>query len=301
MEPDSQRRSERPASARGSLPAALVEMVQPRITGLVAATAGAGYLIGAARDGDPLRLLLLLVGTALACGGTNALNQWMERERDARMERTRGRPIPSGRVGADGGLAWGVGLAAVGTGMLWTGVGQLVGGLAALTVLSYLLVYTPLKARTPWSTHVGTLPGALPVLGGWAAATGGVGPTGWALFGMLLAWQLPHFFALEWMHRSEYRAAGFATLAVADPSGRRSGHHALTWAGLLLAVSLVPLAHGELGPLYGGVAVAAGLGLVLRAAAFLRERSAGRARRLFLASLVYLPVALGAGVADVLI
>lgn len=285
----------------GGLAGSLVEMAQPRITGLVAATAGAGYLIGAARASDPVRLLLLLAGTALACGGTNALNQWMERERDARMDRTRRRPIPSGRVAVGAGLAWGAGLAAAGVALLWMGVAPLVGGLAALTVLSYLLLYTPLKAHTPWSTHVGTLPGALPVLGGWAAATGGVGPTGWALFGILLTWQLPHFFALEWLHRTEYRAAGFATLAVADPSGRRSGRHALTWAGLLLAVSLVPVAHGRLGLLYGGAAAAAGLTLVVPAAAFLRERSARHARRLFLASLAYLPVTLGAGVADALL
>lgn len=301
MEPDSRPRTERPSSAPGSLAAALLEMAQPRITGLVAATAGAGYLIGAARAADPQRLLLLLAGTALACGGTNALNQWMERERDTRMERTRRRPIPSGRIGAGGGLAWGAGLAGGGVALLWAGVTPLVGGLAALTVLSYLLLYTPLKAHTPWSTHVGTLPGALPVLGGWAAATGGVGPTGWALFGILLAWQLPHFFALEWLHRSEYREAGFATLSVADPSGRRSGRHALTWAGLLLAVSLVPVAHGRLGLLYGGAAAAAGLALVVPAAAFLRQRSARHARRLFLASLAYLPVTLGAGVADALL
>lgn len=281
--------------------APLLEMTQPRITGLVAATAAAGFLIGAGGGTDPARLVPLLIGTVLACGGTNALNQWLERDRDARMDRTRARPIPAGRVGAGAGLAWGTALAAAGTGLLWAGVGPLVGGLSALTVLSYLLLYTPLKARTPWSTHLGTLPGALPVLGGWVAATGGVEPTGWALFGMLLAWQLPHFFALEWLHREDYRAGGFATLAVADPSGRRSGRHALLWAGLLLAVSLVPLADGRLGLLYAGGAVAAGLALLLPAAAFRLERSARHARRLFLASLLYLPVALGAGVADALL
>lgn len=280
---------------------ALAEMAQPRITALVTATAGAGYLIGASAAADPHRLLALLAGTALACGGTNALNQWMERERDARMERTRSRPIPGGRIGAGGALAWGAALAAAGTALLMVGIGPLVGGLAGLTVASYLLLYTPLKARTPWSTHLGTIPGALPVLGGWAAATGGVDPTGWALFGMLLAWQLPHFFALEWLHRAEYRAAGFATLAVADPSGRRSGRHALLWAGALLAVSLAPLAHGGLGLLYGLAAAAGGLALVLPAAAFLRKRSSRRARRLFVASLAYLPLTLGAGVADVLL
>ena len=300
------RRETDPATADGASPergpaASLVEMAQPRITGLVAVTAAAGYLIGASAGADPLRLVLLLAGTALACGGTNALNQWMERERDARMERTRDRPLPGGRVGAGAGFAWGAGLAASGVGLLWAGIGTRVAALAALTVLSYLLLYTPLKARTAWSTHVGTLPGALPVLGGWVAATGGVHPTGWALFGMLLAWQLPHFFALEWLHRSDYRSAGFATLAVADPSGRRSGRHALLWAAVLLAVSLVPVGRGGLGLLYGGAAAAAGIGLLLPAAAFLRERSRRHARRLFLASLLYLPVTLGAGVADVLL
>ena len=280
---------------------ALLRLTKPRITALVVVTAAAGHLVAAGGEPDLLRMAALLAGTALSAGGTNALNQWWEREPDARMERTRDRPLPAGTLSPRAALAFGVGLAAAGVGLLAAGTTALTAGLAAGTVLVYVTVYTPLKRRSPLCTYVGALPGALPVLGGWAAAGGGIGATGWALFGLLALWQLPHFFALEWLLRRDYRRAGFATLAVRDPSGGRSARHALATVLALAPVSLMPLGDPGLGALYGGAAAVGLLLLLVPAAGFLAARSRAWARRLFAASLLYLPGVLAAAAADVLL
>lgn len=186
---------------------------------------------------------------------------------------------------------------AAGVALLAAGTTALTAALAAATVLVYVTVYTPLKRRSPVCTYVG----ALPVLGGWAAAGRGLSATGWALFGLLALRQLPHFFALEWLLRRDYRRAGFATLAVRDPSGGRSARHALATVLALAPVSLVPLQDPGLGALYGAAAVGGALLLALPAGGFLLRRSRRWARRLFGASLIYLPAVLAAAVVDVLL
>lgn len=291
---------EEPAAARDRA-AALLRLTKPRIAALVCVTAAAGYLVAATPEPSLLRLAALLAGTALSAGGTNALNQWWERGPDARMERTRDRPLPSGALRPGAALAFGAAAAGAGVAVLAAATTALTAGLAAATVLVYVTVYTPLKRWSPVCTYVGALPGALPVLGGWAAAGAGISTTGWALFGLLALWQLPHFFALEWLARRDYRRAGFATLAVRDPSGGRSARHALAATLALAPASLAALAGPELGTLYG-VAAAAGLGLLaVPAAGFLLRRSRRWARRLFAASLLYLPGVLAAAVVDALV
>lgn len=275
-----------------------LELTKPRITALVVISAATGHLVAA--DGRPslLTFLALLAGTALSAGGTNALNQWWERDLDARMERTRDRPLPAGRLSPAPALIFGLGLAVVGVGLLAAGTTLTTAGLAAATVVLYVTVYTPLKQKSVLCTYVGALPGALPVLGGWAAAGEGLAGTGWALFGLLGLWQLPHFFALEWMARRDYREAGFATLAVRDPSGRRSGRHALACTLVLLPVSLLALAHPALDVLYGTAAVVGGGLLLIPAGGFRLEPSRRWARRLFSASLCYLPLMLMAAIGE---
>lgn len=278
-----------------------LELTKPRITALVVASAAAAYVAAAGGGLVATRLVGLLLGTALSAGGTNALNQWWERDADARMERTSGRPLPSGRMSPPAALAFGTTLAAAGVLVLAASTTAVTAVLAAGTVLLYVLVYTPLKQRSAICTYVGALPGALPVLGGWAAHGQGLAAAGWGLFGVLVLWQLPHFFALEWMARSDYRRAGFRTVAVGDPSGRASARHALACAALLLPVSFLPLADPALGGLYAGAAAAAGVGFVAPCVGFLLRRDRPWARRLFGASLAYLPLVLAAATVDVFV
>ncbi|MFW5911083.1 MAG: protoheme IX farnesyltransferase, partial [Thiohalospira sp.] len=220
---------------------------------------GVGFALGV---GDPWRvepaalasrfldLVLTLLGAALAAAGTNALNQWLEREADGRMDRTRGRPLPRGRISSAGALTFGLLLAAAGPVVLLA-VDAVAAGIAAATVLLYDAVYTPLKRRTWLATVVGGVPGALPVLGGWQAGAGGLGTGAWILFAILFLWQLPHFFSLDWLYREDYRRGGFRTLATADPGGRASAAAALGSAVLLAGSALLPWLTGRLGPLYG--------------------------------------------------
>lgn len=280
---------------------AFLELTKPRITGLVVVSAAVAYLAAVGGDPSPGRLGALIVGTALSAGGTNALNQWWERSLDGRMRRTEDRPIPSGRLRPAAALVFASGVSVAGVLIVWLGTTALAGVLAAATVVIYVAVYTPLKQVSAACTYVGAVPGALPVLGGWSAAGAPMDAPAWGLFGVLLLWQLPHFFALEWLAREDYRRAGFRTLAVADPSGGRSARHAVVATGSLLPVSLLPLADPTLGLVYG-TGAAAGLVLLLGAAVgFLADRTEVRARRLFSASLAYLPLVLAATAVDTLL
>ncbi|HKK27382.1 MAG TPA: heme o synthase [Gemmatimonadota bacterium] len=285
------------------------ELGKPGISLLATATAAAGYLVawpGVSAAGSLLgpggwRLAALLAGTLLAAAGTNALNQLLEREHDARMARTRARPLPSGRLSPGRAAAFVVVVSAAGIGLLAVAVNLLAAGLAALTLASYAFVYTPMKRVSPAAVLVGSVPGALPVMGGWAAATGSLAPGAWALFAIVFLWQLPHFAGLDWMCREDYRRGGYRTVAVADGSGRSTAVQAVGSAALLVAAGALPAALGLAGGLYlggalllGGAYLAAGLPLVA-------EVTARRSRRLFLVSLAYLPLVLGLLVADRLI
>ncbi len=279
-----------------------LEMTKPRITSMVAITAAAGFLFagGAAAPMGAAGALLFwaLLGTALLASGASVLNQVLEREWDARMRRTAGRPVPSGRVDPDGALAFGVGLVILGLVTLLTQVNGVTAGLGALTVVGYVFVYTPMKRWTSLSTVVGAVPGAIPPMMGWTAARGEIELGAWALFGLLFFWQMPHFLAIAWMYRDDYARGGFRMLTVEDPDGRRTAQQMILWGAALIPVSLLPTALHLAGALYFFAALALGLGYLACSLLFARDTSVPAARRLLLASVLYLPAVLGAMVVD---
>lgn len=241
----------------------------------------------------------LLLGTSLAAFGAAALNQWWERETDARMQRTADRPVASGRMAARTALTTGSALAVAGIGVLAYGTGFWPAALAAATILLYVLAYTPLKMKSTLATEVGAIPGALPPLIGWTAAGAGFSAMGWALFAVLFAWQIPHFMAISWNLRADYRRAGFRMLSISDSSGAAVAWRALLWSVLLVAVSFYPVLQPDIGWFLGVFATVLGAAMIGYSLQFLIgcQRNLA-ARRLFLVTLVYLPVYLGALVAD---
>jgi protoheme IX farnesyltransferase len=276
------------------------ELTKPRLSFLSVLTAVVGYLV-ALPERNFVVLGSLLFGTTCAAFGAGVINQWLERELDCRMARTRGRPLPSGAVSPGAALAFGLLLSFLGPVVLWVGVNALASALAVATLVSYLFVYTPLKRRTPWCTLVGSVPGALPPLIGAAAATGTIQPLGWILFGVLFTWQIPHFFALAWTYRRDYAAARLPMSTVVDPSGRLAARDSLLFTILLVICSLLPVVLHLATPVYGLVAAISGGWFLRRAWAFSRATADGRdapARRLFLASIAYLPLTLAALVVD---
>jgi len=261
-------------------------------------TAAAGFYLGTAGRVDLWLLLHTLIGTALVAAGTNAFNQLRERDADGRMERTRRRPLPSGRVSPRAAAAFAAVISCAGVVYLGVAVNVLTAGLAALTLASYVLLYTPLKRTTSLNTLIGAVPGALPIVGGWTAAGGALGPAVLALFWILFLWQLPHFLALAWIYREDYRRGGFAMLSVDDPDGRQTGWMALLYAVALVPVSLVPTLLGVTGARYFIGALVLGVVYTVAAAALLRTATTARAWRVFLASILYLPALLTLMVLD---
>lgn len=278
----------------------LLALTKPRITGLVVAVSAAGYATAAGAGGaGAAGLLHALAGIALLAGGTNGLNQVLERGPDARMRRTRERPLPAGRLGTGQAAAFSSSLVLAGTLYLAAAVNVLTAALGLATAASYAFVYTPLKRSTSVATLVGAVAGALPALGGWTAATGEVGAGGIVLFGVLFLWQIPHVLALGRLHLDDYRRAGFRVLPVGDPGGVRSRLRSVAYAVTLLPVTLAlwtPL--GLAGPGYASVALALGLFFAVRATGFALRGGEPAAGRLFRASLLYLPALLLALVAD---
>ena len=263
-------------------------------------TAAAGfYLGGAAGQAVDLRLLAsTLLGTALVAAGTNAFNQLRERDADGRMERTRRRPLPSGRISPRAaGLFAGL-ISTAGVVYLGVAVNLVTAGLAALTLASYVLLYTPLKRTTPLNTLIGAVPGALPIVGGWTAAGGELGPAVVALFWILFLWQLPHFLALSWIYREDYRRGGFAMLSVRDPDGRQTGWVSFLYALTLVPVSLLPTLFGVTGRIYFFGALVLGLAYVGATLIMSRAATVPRAWRVFLVSVLYLPALLTLMVVD---
>ena len=279
-------------------PADYVTLAKPRLNLLVLLTTAAGLYL-ASPDGVALPVLLhTLMGTALVAGGAAALNQVWERDTDALMRRTRTRPLASGRMRVSEGLLFGIGLSATGLIELATAVNLISAGMAALTLGSYVLVYTPLKRRTSLATLIGAVPGALPPVIGWVAATGSLTLPALVLFGIAFFWQMPHFLAIAWLYRDEYAAAGIPLLPVLEPDGRRTGRQALLYSAALWPVSLMPPLVGLAGGFYLVVATMLGLTLIGLSASFARDRSIPAARRLFLFSITYLPLLWGTLVAD---
>ena len=275
----------------------LVELSKPRITQLVVLTAAAGYFLG---SHGPFRLgtfLATLLGTALVAAGTNAMNMIRERDIDARMRRTRSRPLPAGRVSPRTAVVFAVTSAVLGLVVLVWWVNLLTAGLAALTLASYVWAYTSLKRRSTLNTLVGAVPGALPVLGGWTGAGGSLDPAGWALFWLLFLWQLPHFLALAWMYREDYRTAQLKMLSVEDSDGTRTARMALLYAVALVPVSLLPSLLGVTRVAYFTGALLLGLAYVGASLLMLRDPNR-RAAWVFVASIIYLPAVLTLAVLD---
>lgn len=273
-------------------PADLVELTKPRIVLLVMCTAAAGFWVAGPAGAQSMTLFHLLLGTLLVAGGTNALNQVAERDTDSLMRRTRNRPLPAGRldVATAAGFAWIIG--AGGVAYLGVFINPLTSGLAAVTLLSYVFLYTPLKRRTTLATLVGGVPGALPILGGWTAATNAVTPEALVLFWIMFLWQLPHFLALGWLYRDDYARAGLRMLSIGDHHGRVTFAQATVYSAALLPVSLMPTILGTAGGAYfAGALVLSGAFLAASAVAF-RETTVARARRVFKMSLYYLPLLL---------
>jgi len=271
-------------------------MTKPEVNLLVAITTAAAFALGASAAHVPLfpwmRFFGTLAGTLFVASGAAALNQWMERDFDARMHRTARRPVAAGRVDPSMALALGALLSLTGMAILLGASGRLPSLLAAATLLGYLLLYTPSKRRTPLCTAIGAIPGAVPPLIGWAAARGRLDPEAWILFSILFLWQFPHFMAIAWMYRDDYDRAGYAVLPRGD--GREQFVALQTMLPLLALgiASLLPVAPGR-GAAYALGAVVLGLGFLARGAQFALRRSAPAARALLSASILYLPLLFG--------
>ncbi|HEX9303532.1 MAG TPA: heme o synthase [Thermoanaerobaculia bacterium] len=275
-----------------------VELTKPRITFLVLVTTAVGYALGVGPSFRPGVFLSLLVGTAFVSGGAAALNQWAERDADARMARTRSRPLPSGRLAPTDALAFGLAISAVGIALLGGAVNGLTAFLAAISLASYVLAYTPLKRVTSLCTLVGAVPGAIPPMMGWAAARGTLDREAWALFAVLFLWQLPHFLSIAWIYRDDYARAGFPMLPVTDPDGKSTGRQTIAYAAALVPVTLAAGAFAAAGQGYLWSAVALGAVFVGCAVFFAVKRSVKAARVVFLVSVLYLPAVLGLMVLD---
>ena len=291
-----------PARSAGAI---LAELVKARLTTLVLLTTFVGFYMGERGPLDFALMFHALAGTALVAAGAAALNQLLEREYDAKMRRTQHRPLPAGHLEPATVMIFGGVCATAGLVYLALAVNLLTSVIGAVTLVSYLFIYTPLKRVTWLNTAVGAAPGALPPLMGWTAARGELTGEGWALFAILALWQMPHFMAIAWIYRADYAKAGFKMLPVVDPDGCRTGQQAVSHALALLFVSLCPFVFKMAGEFYLAGALVLGAGYLWFAVQFLRQLRLGRAeltlvraRQLFLASIIYLPLLLAVMVWD---
>lgn len=269
-----------------------VALAKPRLNLLIVATTGAGYLLGASRV-DPGVLVHTIVGTALVSGGAGAFNEIIERDTDALMRRTRTRPLPMQRLEPAPATWFAFTLSILGLLQLGAGAGPLAAAVAFVTLVSYVLVYTPMKRRSPMATLVGGVPGALPPVIGWAAATGGLSAGAWVLFAIVFLWQMPHFLAIAWLCREDYARAGLRMLPVVEPDGRSTAQQTLLYAAVLVPVSLLPAAVGLAGRVYVAGAAVMGVAFLAFALRFALRRDRTSALRLFLGSIIYLPLLWG--------
>lgn len=270
-----------------------VELTKPRIAVLVLFTVAAGALLAQRGTPDIVLLANTLIGTALVAAAASALNQLLERQSDALMRRTENRPLPAGRLQPAEVLVFGIVLAVAGlTWLAVTAKHPLAVVVAAFTLASYVLVYTPLKRRTTLNTLVGAVPGALPPVIGWTAVAGTLDREIVALFLIVFLWQVPHFLSIAWIYRDDYARAGLRMLPVVDSEGSLTGLQMVSYCLALVPVSLLPVLFRQAGPVYGAGAVLLGIGFTVAAVGFLREKSNANARRVLHASLVYLPLLL---------
>ncbi|TAK96813.1 MAG: protoheme IX farnesyltransferase [Verrucomicrobia bacterium] len=278
--------------------AVYADLVKARLTLLVLLTTLVGFYVGFRGPMNYLLMFHALFGTALVASGAAALNQLLEREYDARMRRTAGRPLPSGRLTPVTVMLFGGVCSLAGTIYLALLVNPLTSVLGAVSLVSYLFIYTPLKRITWLNTAVGAIPGALPPLMGWAAARGELSGGGWALFAILAFWQMPHFFAIAWIYRDEYAKAGFQMLPAVDPDGSRTAQQSVSHTLGLLPISLTPFVLHLAGPVYLTGAILLGAAYLGCAIQFARRLDLPSAKKLFFASIIYLPLLLIVLVAD---
>jgi len=279
-----------PEAKRATGAADYLALTKPRLNFLVVATSAAAYYLGSAGGIDVVSMAEAVAGTALVAGGAAVLNQLYERDTDGLMRRTRLRPLPAGRVTPGDARVFGVALSLAGLALLAARANWLSAGLAFVTLIVYLAIYTPMKRRTPLSTIVGAVPGALPALIGWTASHGSIDRGGAALFAIVFCWQLPHFMAIAWMYREDYGRAGFPMLPVIDPDGKRAGKQAVYWGFLLVLASVAPNVSGLAGNVYLAVALVLGAALFWLAVRFAAARNEATARALFYGSITYLPL-----------
>jgi protoheme IX farnesyltransferase len=265
-------------------------LAKPRLNFLVVASALAGYAMAGGEIGNVMLVLATVVGTALVAGGASAFNQVIEREPDSLMRRTEHRPIPDGRVNPLEGTLFAAVLSLMGLAILAAGATPLASAVALTTLVTYVVIYTPLKRRTSFSTVIGAVPGALPPVIGWAAAQDNLSPEAWVLFWIVFLWQLPHFLAIAWIYREDYGRAGFPMLPVIEPDGRSTGRQAVIYTAALLPIAMAPTLMGMSGKIYFVGAFALTAAFLMLSIAFARTRGISDARKLFFGSILYLPV-----------
>ena len=272
---------------------AYIALTKPEVSLLVLMTTGAGFYMGARGPIPWLHMLHVIFGTMMIAAGTAALNHYIERESDRFMRRTASRPLPTGQLTPAEALRFGLGLALAGAVDLYYSAGSIACLLGVFTSLSYLLAYTPLKKRTVWATFIGAIPGAIPPMIGWTAATGKLGTGAWLLFAILFLWQFPHFHAISWMYREDYARAGILMLPVVDKDGTRTFRQIVLYAASLVAVSLLPAIMGFAGMLYffGALVTCTGLVQVCLWAASAKTNT--RAKWLMHATVLHIPILLG--------
>ena len=287
-----------PAAKGGSTPAAYIDLTKPRLTSLVIATAAVGFLVGSPSRIDLMTGALMVIGMIAVVGGGNALNQYWERDLDARMRRTRNRPLPTGRLSPAQALIFGSVISAAGLALLTLAVTPMAAAVAFFGWVTYVFVYTPLKQRTAASTLIGAVPGAVPPLVGWAAARGTLEPQAWSLFAIIFVWQIPHFFAISRQFRTDYARGGFPMLGVHDPDGSVTGRLSVAYSLLLIPLAVLPAILGLAGAGYFYGSLALSLGFSAITVWSLRTLGAGHERWVFLGSLVYLTALMAMLVVD---
>ena len=274
------------------------ELTKPRIIFMVLITCALGFFVGGQGIHSHTLLFFTLLGTAFTVGGSAVLNHYLERDVDRLMVRTRNRPLPAGLIRPAAAMSYGFVLVLVGVCILLSFAGLLTAFLALLSAFLYVVIYTPMKRLSWLNTSLGAIPGALPPVGGWTAATGELETGAWVFFLILFAWQHPHFYAIAWMFREDYARGGFKMLPVVEEDGRRTCRQVILFSLMLLAVSVLPTWLGLMGTVYMVGAIVLGLGFLAAGIALAVSRSALSARRLLQASVIYLPLLLVLSVFD---
>jgi protoheme IX farnesyltransferase len=267
-------------------------MTKPGIVMMVLVTTALGFYFADHSFHRTWLLLWTLLGSGLTCAGATVLNQYLERDVDGLMQRTRRRPIPMGIISPAEALGFGISLVLTGLLILCWKVNLLTAFLSLLTCFLYVLVYTPMKRLTWLNTTIGAIPGAIPPLGGWAAATNHLDPGGWVLFLILFTWQHPHFYAIAWLYKEDYKNAGFKMLPVVHPDGKFTFSQITAFSFLLIAFSLMPALMGMSGKIYFWGALVLGAGILYAAFLFQKSQSNVDARKILGASILYLPLLL---------